>query len=367
MDGVEQLADKATEHAEDRRQDGHRSSLGTDCVPAPQPEPLLLEVDAKATVRRTLPPWPTPRPRGAGGPSARCRRTALHRRADPRRARSTRSWRRRSGCWSRRACRSSSRPGAGRRQDDAPRRRCSTSCRRAIRSRRARRREPRDFDWLPQASELGWPRTRAADRWPRARSARRARPLLADELSDHLPAYTWGAAARIAVRAASIGYGLAGHDPRRFARRGVRDAPPPAGRAHRRRAVAPRRRARAPPRRARPPPGRRGPLRPAGRPATSTATSSGSGRRCSRPGTRRRDAFEHFGWGVTPELAMRVGRRAGDFELETDRRRDFLAGSPRPGVDRRRRPSRAAHRRRTARRRPTARHPLRRRPAAAPN
>jgi hypothetical protein len=36
------------------------------------------------------------------------------------------------------------------------------------------------------------------------------------------------------------------------------------------------------------------------------------------------DAFEHFGWGVTPELAMRVGRKAGDFEIETDRRRDYL-------------------------------------------
>ncbi len=37
------------------------------------------------------------------------------------------------------------------------------------------------------------------------------------------------------------------------------------------------------------------------------------------------DRLEHFGWGVTPELAVRVGRRAGDFEIEVDARRAFLA------------------------------------------
>jgi hypothetical protein len=36
------------------------------------------------------------------------------------------------------------------------------------------------------------------------------------------------------------------------------------------------------------------------------------------------DAFEHFGWGIIPELARRVGRPAGDFEIEVDRRRDHL-------------------------------------------
>ena len=65
------------------------------------------------------------------------------------------------------------------------------------------------FDWLPQATELGW-QGRAADR---AGPADAVRPdttvLLVPELSDHLPTYTWGAEARIAIRAASIGYGLA--------------------------------------------------------------------------------------------------------------------------------------------------------------
>ena len=45
-----------------------------------------------------------------------------------------------------------------------------------------------------------------------------------------------------------------------------------------------------------------------------------------------RDAFEHFGWGITPELALRVGRRAGDFELEVERRAAALDALVRAGV-----------------------------------
>jgi hypothetical protein len=36
------------------------------------------------------------------------------------------------------------------------------------------------------------------------------------------------------------------------------------------------------------------------------------------------DAFEDFSWGVLPELAARIGRRAGDLELEADRRTEWL-------------------------------------------
>jgi hypothetical protein len=39
-----------------------------------------------------------------------------------------------------------------------------------------------------------------------------------------------------------------------------------------------------------------------------------------------RQRWEHFWWGVIGEMAEAVGRRAGDFELEIDRRRDYLAG-----------------------------------------
>ena len=52
------------------------------------------------------------------------------------------------------------------------------------------------------------------------------------------------------------------------------------------------------------------------------------------------DTFEHFGWGVTPELARRVGLHAGDFEIEVDRRREHLerlvatgVTDPRPARD----------------------------------
>ena len=74
------------------------------------------------------------------------------------------------------------------------------------------------FDWLPQAPELGWDRPRGGRprAGPRRRPAGAAPPirpddtvLLVPEFSDHLPSYTWGAEARIAIRATSIGYGLA--------------------------------------------------------------------------------------------------------------------------------------------------------------
>ena len=38
------------------------------------------------------------------------------------------------------------------------------------------------------------------------------------------------------------------------------------------------------------------------------------------------DTFEHFAWGITPELAIRVGRRPADFEDEAARRAEFLTG-----------------------------------------
>jgi hypothetical protein len=39
----------------------------------------------------------------------------------------------------------------------------------------------------------------------------------------------------------------------------------------------------------------------------------------------RDEAWEHFAWGITPELAHAVGQRPGDFEIDVGRRRDFLA------------------------------------------
>ncbi len=182
--------------------------------------------------------------------------------------------------------------------------------------------EAETFDWLPQASDLGWPGV--------ARPAPDGTPvlpettvLLVHELSDHTPAYTWGPAARVAVRAASIGYGLAAtihadsldevfdalrRPPVRLsddelshlgvvlvARRLADD---------RRRVVAAHY------------------VRPVARDTHGHVQRLGPAVLATWDPTE--DAFEHFGWGIIPELARRIGRPAGDFEIEVDRRRDHL-------------------------------------------
>ncbi len=182
--------------------------------------------------------------------------------------------------------------------------------------------EAETFDWLPQATELGWPGiARPAPGADRVRAETTV--LLAPELSDHLPSYTWGAAARVAVRAASIGYGLAAtiHADsldevlevlRRPPVRLVDDELAHLGvvlvlrrvDADRRRVVAAHY------------------LRPVARDVHGHLQRLGPAVLATwEPGD---DTFEHFGWGVIPELAMRVGRHAGDFEIETDRRRGHL-------------------------------------------
>jgi hypothetical protein len=184
--------------------------------------------------------------------------------------------------------------------------------------------ETETFDWLPQATDLGWPGMARAtpDQDP-------VRPettvLLANELSNHLPAYTWGEAARIAVRAASIGYGLAAtlHA----------DSLDDVFEALRRRPVAVTddelshtgvvlilRRVDG---------GRRRVVaahyvRPVARDVHGHLQRLGPAVLATWDSAT--DTLEHFGWGVIPELAARVGRRAGDFEIETDRRRDLLDG-----------------------------------------
>ncbi|MFL5682743.1 MAG: hypothetical protein ACJ77O_06340 [Chloroflexota bacterium] len=185
--------------------------------------------------------------------------------------------------------------------------------------------EEETFDWLAQASELGWPSQPSVPKVPAA--AGPIRPAMtviyAAELSDHLPIYTWGKAAQVAVRAASVGYGLAAtihadslddvfETLRRWPVRLSDDELSHLGvvlvmrrlEDGRRRVVAAHY------------------VRPVARdvhghlqrlgPAVLATWDAGE------------DAFEHFGWGVTPELARRVGRRAGDFEVEVDRRREHL-------------------------------------------
>src|SRR5829696_2902020 len=65
-----------------------------------------------------------------------------------------------------------------------------------------------DFAWLPEAEALGWTR-----RGPATTEAIPVTPasayLVAAEISEHMPIYTGGRAARTLVRAASLGYGIA--------------------------------------------------------------------------------------------------------------------------------------------------------------
>ena len=194
------------------------------------------------------------------------------------------------------------------------------------------------FDWLPQAPELGWRATHSPEAIAARVSGREPPPirpddtvLLIPELSDHLPSYTWGAEARIAVRAASIGYGLAatihadslddvfdqlrrppillGDDE--LSRLGVVLILRPVGDGLRRVVAAHY-------------------VRPTARDEHGHVQRLGPAVLATwDPDV---DSFEHFGWGITPELALRVGRRPGDFEQEVDRRRDYLAGLAEAGL-----------------------------------
>jgi hypothetical protein len=195
------------------------------------------------------------------------------------------------------------------------------------------------FEWLPHARELGW-------RGPMARQAGSGEGcdpsttyLLAAELSDHLPAYTWGDAARVAIRAVSVGYGLGAtihadsleevfdalHRPPvaltddELSRLGtvlvLRAVPPPPGDAYPgplRRLVAAHW------------------VRPVARDQHGHVQRLGPA--VLATWDPEEDAFEHFAWGVIPELAERIGRKPGDFEIEHGRRRDYLAGLADAGV-----------------------------------
>ena len=183
------------------------------------------------------------------------------------------------------------------------------------------------FDWLPQATELGWHRTASLPRSNEGGPPIRADDtvLLVPELSDHLPSYTWGAEARIAIRATSIGYGLAatihadeleevfdalrrppvGADDDELSRLGVVVILRRVGDGLRRIVAAHY-------------------VRPTARDEHGHVQRLGPA--VLATWDPKQDRHEHFGWGVTPELALRVGRKAGDFELEVDRRRAYLAG-----------------------------------------
>lgn len=196
------------------------------------------------------------------------------------------------------------------------------------------------FDWLPQATELGWRRNRTASapQVPAASAPDGAGPirpddtvLLIPELSDHLPSYTWGAEARLAIRAASIGYGLAATihadsldevfevlrrppvqlDDDELSRLGVVLVLRRVAGGSRRVVVAHY-------------------VRPTARDVHGHVQRLGPAVLATWDAST--DAFEHFGWGIVPELAARLGVHAGDLEIDIDRRRDYLAGLRTSGV-----------------------------------
>jgi len=185
------------------------------------------------------------------------------------------------------------------------------------------------FEWLPQASELGWPGMPSVGHGAPLRPE--TTTLVAAALSDHLPAYTWGERARIAARATAIGYGLAAS----MEGDSLDDVLEALGRAPvslnadelsylgcvlilrrveggRHRVVAAHY------------------LRPFVRDTHGHTQRLGPAVLATWDADR--DAFEDFGWGITPELAFRVGARPGDFEAEVDRRADLLTHLAATGV-----------------------------------
>lgn len=183
-----------------------------------------------------------------------------------------------------------------------------------------------DFAWLPEAEALGWPRTVPAGR-PAIPVSPGSAFLVAAEISDHLPIYTPGRAARTLVRAASLGYGIGAtlhadrledvHDQLRARPIGLTDdelsylglilivrADRGADGQVRRRVISAHY------------------ARPVGR------DEHGHTQRLPPAIVAHRDAtadrLDHFAWGVMPELAIRLRRKAGDVEREQAERSAIL-------------------------------------------
>ena len=190
-----------------------------------------------------------------------------------------------------------------------------------------------DFAWLPEAESLGW---RADGPTPGRDAIEPVTPadtvIEAGDLGRDDGGATWAGVVRIAVRAVSLGYGLAATiaaESLESLRGVLRAAPfrlsedelsrlglvvvlarrsddaadpglPRVAAAHYVRPVAR---------------DMHGHIQKLG-PAVLATWDAPAGR------------FEHFAWGVTPELALRTGQRAGDFELEHERRREALTPGP---------------------------------------
>jgi hypothetical protein len=195
-----------------------------------------------------------------------------------------------------------------------------------------------DFDWLPQARELGWPARRSnggggsaggarsdhrghstatgtrAAMPPPDRSDPATTTLLVHEFSPHLPAYTWDIQARVAIRALQLGFTLAGTlhaESLREVMAELEAAPVSLGEDEIRRL------------------GLVLIVRAFGRPPIRRVVAAhylrplerdGQGHLQRRPPAvlatwdQETDALDHFSWGLGPELAPRIGMTQADFE-----------------------------------------------------
>ncbi|HEV7810371.1 MAG TPA: hypothetical protein VGO64_07215 [Candidatus Limnocylindrales bacterium] len=199
-----------------------------------------------------------------------------------------------------------------------------------------------DFGWLPEAGSLGWSGVGGIIAGGAAADAPAGGPvspetayLVAPELSSHLPLYTDGVAARTLIRAASIGYGIAAtihadrledvHSELRRQEIGLTEdelsylglvliiRPERGSDGHIRRRVVAAHYA-----------------RPLGRDEHGHTQRLPPAVLAVRD--EEADRLDHFAWGVMPEIAVRLGRKAGDLEQDQADRAAFLASLVAGGV-----------------------------------
>ena len=184
-----------------------------------------------------------------------------------------------------------------------------------------------DFAWLPEAEALGWRSDGPTPGRPAIEPVMaEGTVILAGDLAREAAGVRWAGVVRIAVRAVSLGYGLA-----------ATIAAPSLEAVLVRLRAAPMRltedelsrlglvmivEAQADDSERLPRVVAAHYLRPVARDMHGHVQKLGPA--VLATWDERGGRFEHFGWGVTPELAMRTGRHAGDFEIELERRREAL-------------------------------------------